>query len=119
VARSVHSTVVVLALKTAASGLFVVAFAVVASMLSPKRLAGIFAAAPAVALGSLTMTLVLVGSSTVVPAARGMAVGAAAFAVSCVVGIPVLRRLRALRGAGVILLVWAALSALLYLAAGP
>jgi hypothetical protein len=119
VARRVHTTVVVLVLKSVASGLFVVAFAVVASMLSPKRLAGVFAAAPAVALGSLTMTLVVLGSSTVVPAARGMAVGAAAFAVSCVVGIPALRRLRALRGVGVILLVWAGLSALLYLVAGP
>lgn len=114
-----HSTAVVVALKTVASGLFVVAFAVVASMLSPKRLAGVFAAAPAVALGSLSMTLMLMGESAAVPAARGMAVGGTAFAVSCVAGTPALRRWGALRGAAVILAAWALVSAVLYLTVRP
>jgi hypothetical protein len=114
-----QSTAVVLALKTVASGLFVVTFAVVASMLSPKRLAGVFAAAPAVALGSLTMTLVLLGQADVVPAARGMAVGAAGFAVSCVAGRAALGRWGALRGAAVTMAVWAVVSAVLYLVARP
>nr|WP_275404218.1 DUF3147 family protein [Pseudonocardia acidicola] len=108
-----------MALKTVASGLFVAAFAVVASMLSPKRLAGVFAAAPAVALGSLIMTVALLGNAGAVVAARGMAVGGAGFAVSCAAAVPALRRWGVLRGTAMTIAVWAVVSAVLYRVVRP
>lgn len=88
-------------------GLFVTAFALVSAMVSPKRFAGVFSAAPSVALGSLTMTLATKGVHAVEAAAIGMAVSAVAMLAYCVVALPALGRFGALRGAGLAVLAWA------------
>src|SRR2546430_17580520 len=85
-------------LKAAAGGLFVVAFAVLAQMLSPKRFAGVFSAAPSVALGSLLVTTAFTGARDVALSGRGMAVGAVAFTPYSPTAAPALRRWGGSRG---------------------
>ena|SRR5689334_19620105 len=103
------------ALKALAGGLFVLAFAALAQMLSPKRFAGVFSAAPSVALGSLLVTAVFSGLADVAQAARGMAVGAVAFTVYCLTAAPLLGRLGAWRGSLAALGVWGAVAGAGYL----
>jgi hypothetical protein len=93
-------------LKAAAGGVLVVAFAVLAQLVTPKRLAGVLAAAPSVALGSLTVTIAMRASAEAATAARGMVAGAAAFTAYCVVAVPALRRSGAWHGAGIALGAW-------------
>ncbi|WP_186382853.1 DUF3147 family protein, partial [Amycolatopsis rhizosphaerae] len=84
--------VVEVLIKALAGGLFVVAFAALAEMLAPKRLAGVFSAAPSVALASLIVTAVSAGVPDVAAGARGMLVGAVAFTVYCLAAVPLVRR---------------------------
>src|SRR5689334_17491381 len=99
------------ALKALAGGLFVLAFAALAQMLAPKRFAGVFSAAPSVALGSLLMTAAFSGRADVAQSARGMAIGAVAFTGYCLTAVPLLGRLGAWRGSLAALGVWGALAA--------
>ena len=101
-------------LKAVAGGVLVVAFAVLAQLVTPKRLAGVLAAAPSVALGSLTVTIVMTGSAEAATAARGMAAGAAAFTAYCVVAVPALRRFGAWYGSGIALGAWILMAAALF-----
>ncbi|TML26176.1 MAG: DUF3147 family protein [Actinobacteria bacterium] len=94
-------------LKAAAGGLFVVAFAVLAQMLRPKRFAGVFSAAPSVALGSLLVTAAFSGARDVALSGRGMAVGAVAFTAYCLTAVPALRRWGAWGGSLAALGAWA------------
>jgi hypothetical protein len=105
-----------IALRAVVGGLFVTAFALVAEALEPKRLAGIFSAAPSVALASLMLTVVFKGHADAAAATRGMAVGAAAFTAYCLVDVPALNRWGALRGSVLSLTVWGALVAAIGLA---
>jgi uncharacterized membrane protein (GlpM family) len=95
------------ALKGLAGGLLVLLFAALAQMLSPKRFAGVFSAAPSVALGSLLVTAAFKGSHDVALATRGMLIGAAAFTIYCLAAVPLLRRWGAWQGSLIALLVWA------------
>jgi hypothetical protein len=68
-------------------GSIVSIFAVIADVLRPKGFAGLFGAAPSVALATLSLTLVSDGKLYAALEARSMVAGAAAFllyAVSCV-----------------------------------
>ena len=107
-------TVAEIALKALAGGLLVLAFAALAQMLTPKRFAGIFAAAPSVALGSLIVTIAFAGDHQLPPSGAGMAIGAVAFVVYCLVAVPLIRRYGAWKGSGGALVAWAALAALGY-----
>ena len=107
--------VVEVALKALAGGLFVLAFAALAQILAPKRFAGVFSAAPSVALGSLLVTAAFSGAEHVALSGRGMAVGAVAFAVYCVAAVPLLRRWGAWRGSAAALGAWAVTALLGYL----
>jgi hypothetical protein len=107
--------IVEVALKALAGGLFVLAFAALAQTISPKRFAGVFSAAPSVALGSLLVTLVFSGPGDVARSARGMAVGAVAFTAYCLVTVPLIRRWGAWRGSAAALAGWAAVAGLGYL----
>jgi hypothetical protein len=60
-------------------GLFVSAFAVVGTILKPKSFAGLFGAAPSVALATLALTIATDGKSYAAVEARSMLGGAAAF----------------------------------------
>jgi uncharacterized membrane protein (GlpM family) len=93
-------------LKALAGGLLVVAFAVAAQMINPKRLSGILAAAPSVALGSLVVTLAFKGTDDVRLGPLGMVLGALAFSVYCLAVVPSLARWGGRRGSGAALLAW-------------
>jgi uncharacterized membrane protein (GlpM family) len=106
-------------LKALAGGLLVVAFAVAAQMINPKRLSGILSAAPSVALGSLIVTLAFKGPHDARLAALGMALGAIAFTVYCLAVVPSLARWGGWRGSGAALVAWFAVAfALLWVVPG-
>jgi hypothetical protein len=60
-------------------GVIVSAFAIIADVLKPKSFAGLFGAAPSVALATLTLTVVSDGSSYAATEGRSMMAGAIAF----------------------------------------
>jgi uncharacterized membrane protein (GlpM family) len=60
-------------------GLVVAAFAVVGDVLKPKRFAGLFGAAPAVALATLALTFMEKDAQTVSTMGQSMVAGAAGF----------------------------------------
>lgn len=62
-------------------GLVVAAFAVLGDMLKPKRFAGIFGAAPAVALPTLALTFIEKGADDVAIMGRSLMAGAVGFLV--------------------------------------
>lgn len=80
-----------LLLKGLVGGVGVVAFAAVARVVRPGRLAGVFCAAPSVAVGSLAVVVLATSERDGLLAARGMVVGAAALVGACVVGALVAR----------------------------
>jgi hypothetical protein len=96
-------TLVPLAFKAVNGGLFVVAFALIAEVLKPKRFAGLLSAAPSVALANLTVVVLAEGHRAAIAGTRGMLVGAAALVVGCLVGAPVVRRCGALPGSAAII----------------
>jgi hypothetical protein len=96
------------ALKALAGGLFVLAFAALAQVLTPKRFAGIFSAAPSVALGSLLVTVAFSGAGEVAESVRAMRIGALAFTLYCLAAVPLIRRWGGWRGSFAALVVWAA-----------
>lgn len=60
-------------------GMVVSLFALVSDLFQPKRFAGLFGAAPSVALATLTLTIISGGKLYASREARSMAVGAIAF----------------------------------------
>ncbi|MGI5162446.1 DUF3147 family protein [Microbispora sp. CA-102843] len=102
----VTDQIVEVVLKALAGGVFVLAFAALAEMLTPKRLAGVFCAAPSVALASLIVTAGIAGVPDVLASARGMQIGAVGFTLYCLIAVPLLRRWGAWWGAVAALAVW-------------
>lgn len=86
--------VVILAIKGLAGGTLVVMFALLSQGLEPKRFAGLFSAAPAVALAGLTVTLLDKGAHDAHQSSAGMIAGAAGMAMDATAVIPLLRRTR-------------------------
>jgi uncharacterized membrane protein (GlpM family) len=86
--------VVILAIKGLAGGTLVVAFALLSQGLEPKRFAGLFSAAPAVALAGLTVTLLDKSAHDAHQSAVGMIAGGVGMAVYAAAVIPLLRRTR-------------------------
>jgi Protein of unknown function (DUF3147) len=76
-------------------GLVVSLFAVIGDALKPKSFAGLFGAAPSVALATLTLTLFEDGKLYASLEARSMIVGAIAFLVYCLVCVRVLAKTNA------------------------
>jgi hypothetical protein len=89
-------------------GAVVSTFAIVGDVVQPKSFAGIFAAAPSVALGSLFLTVYSAGASFAMVEAHGMIGGALALFVysNCVSYILVRSRVSVLVTNGVCLLLW-------------
>ena len=108
------SKVVEVVLKALAGGLFVLAFAAVAQIIAPRRFAGVFSAAPSVALGSLLVTVVFSGARDVALSGRGMLVGAVAFTAYCLAAVPLIRLWGAWRGSAAALGVWTVVAAVGY-----
>jgi uncharacterized membrane protein (GlpM family) len=92
-------------------GTLVVLFAVLAQTLSPKRFAGVFAAAPSVALASLFITTLHKGPDDARRACVGMIAGAIGFVVYALLAPAAMRRFGSLRGSSAALLGWAAVTA--------
>jgi hypothetical protein len=97
----------ILALRGLAGGSLVVLFALVSELLKPKAFAGLFAAAPSVAVASLAITVIADSASQAREASVGMVVGAVGLAACCVVAVGAIPRLRAFRGSLVAMAAWA------------
>ena len=98
----------------------VAAFAVLSEGLKPKRFAGLFSAAPAVALAGMIVVLLDKGGHSVHENAVGMMAGGAGMAAYAAAAVPLLRRTGCKRAAAAALAAWllvAALAALPILAA--
>jgi hypothetical protein len=100
------------ALRFLAGGLMVTAFSILGDVLRPKSFAGLFGAAPSVALATLSLALLKQGGSYVSVEGRSMMIGALALAIYSVVVCQLLMRLRAsaIMATGSALAVWFALS---------
>ena len=70
-----------LLLRFLAGGIFVSVFALVSDLFRPRRFAGLFGAAPSVALATLGLTTAAHGRQYAASEARSMLVGAFAFAI--------------------------------------
>ncbi len=75
-----------------AGGALVALFAVMGDIFTPKSFAGLFAAAPSVALATILLTLHKQGAGVVAVEARSMIIGAVAFALYASVVARVLHR---------------------------
>ncbi len=98
-------------------GFVVSAFASLADVLKPKTFAGIFGAAPSVALATLALTVSQDGKIFAVKEARSMLVGNVAFVAYAFTCLQLIARLHwsPLRAATLALLVWFASSGILWL----
>ena len=104
--------VVILAIKGLAGGTLVVAFALLSQGLEPKRFAGLFSAAPAVALAGLTVTLLDKGAQDAHQSAAGMIAGGVGMAVYAAAIIPLLRRMRPAAASIAAISVWTVVAAI-------
>jgi uncharacterized membrane protein (GlpM family) len=97
-------------------GAVVILFSIIGDIFKPKSLGGIFAAAPTIALASITLTAHQHGTAYVALEARSMICGALAFFVyACTVSFILMRyRPRSLVAAGALSPIWFAVSAILY-----
>lgn len=75
-------------------GLVVSFFAVLGDMLRPRSFAGLFSAAPSVALATLALAIHKSGSAYAAEEARTMLLGSGAFLVYCALASFILRRYR-------------------------
>jgi uncharacterized membrane protein (GlpM family) len=109
-----HDLVILLA-KGGAGGLLVVAFAMLSEGLSPKRFAGLFSAAPAVALAGLTIAVLDKGAHDARESAAGMIAGGAGMVAYAAAAVPLLRRVRAVKAAALSLSAWVLVAAVVAL----
>ncbi len=96
-----------IAIRAVLGGTAVCLFAMVGEMVQPKKFAGIFAAAPAVAVASLGISIATKGVNAGQANAFGMIAGAVGMIAYCVAAVFALRRMHALLGAVVAMPVWA------------
>jgi Protein of unknown function (DUF3147) len=98
-------------------GAIVSLFALLADLLRPKGFAGLFAAAPSVALATLTVAAMTQGHGYAAQEARSMIAGELAFigyAIGCVYSLAI-HRTRSAPTASLLLAVWGVLAVGLYL----
>ncbi len=107
--------VLILAVKGLAGGLLVVAFALLSQGLSPKRFAGLFSAAPAVAIAGLSVVLLDKGVHDAHENATGMIAGGVGMVAYATLVAPLLRRRRASAATALALGAWTAVAALVAL----
>lgn len=105
------SDIVEVCVKALLGGVLVMVFALFAETLSPKRFAGVFAAAPTVALASLLVTTIASGPADAKRASVGMIAGGVGFVVYALAAPELMRKLGPLRGASAALLGWGAATA--------
>ena len=108
----------IVAIKTVIGGLAVVGFSLIGESAKPKRFAGLFAAAPSVALASLAITATQKGGQGTIPYARGMFIGSIGMIAYCLVSLILIERLHALAGSILAWLAWFTVAGGLYLLLG-
>jgi len=106
----VVSDVAITAIKAVNGGVFVVLFALIGEAAVPKRFAGLFSAAPSIALANLLVIVVAKGSADAQQQSTGMVVGATAMLAVCAMGVALLPRLHALRASLVMCAGWLVLT---------
>lgn len=94
----------------AIGGVLVSLFAVMGDLFRPKSFAGLFGAAPSVALATLALTISKQGQAYAATEARSMIVGAVAFFIyaECVSWLMLRHRLKGLVASSVSIFLWAA-----------
>ena len=95
-------------------GVFVAAFALIGESVQPKSFSGLFSAAPSIALGALTITLLTDGSSDAKEQTLAMVFGALAMVLFCMLAAIVIERFDAVYGSAVSFLAWFAVAAVSY-----
>lgn len=95
-----------LAAKALLGGTLVSVFAVLGHVLRPKWFAGLFGAAPSVAIASLSLTVLDKGNHVAAIAAGGMCFGAAGFVAFGICVRPLLGRYHALAATSVSCVIW-------------
>lgn len=83
-----------LVIRVLVGGTIVSSFALLSDLLQPKRFAGLFGAAPSIALATLSLTIITEGKLYAAQEARSMAAGAIAFFVYALAVMQVLFRLK-------------------------
>jgi hypothetical protein len=94
------------AIHALAGGVLVVCFAILAETIKPKDFAGLFSAAPSIALASLVVSDIAVGSKDAALAASGMVAGGLGMVIFCALAVVTVRRHRAIRGSLLAAPVW-------------
>ncbi|MGH9297387.1 MAG: DUF3147 family protein [Acidimicrobiales bacterium] len=108
-----HDVLIIL-VKAVGAGALVVISALIGEVLKPKRFAGLFSAAPSVAVASLAIDAGFVGTGKTHASAETMILGGAAMLLAILAGLPAIRRLRAFRAAGAIAGIWIAVATAAY-----
>lgn len=103
-------------LRAVIAGGFVVGFSLLGEVLQPKRFAGLFGAAPSVALANLIVVVAALGTVEATADARSMIAGAVGFVAYCLLERTLLPRLSAGVASALCSLLWLAVAAALYLA---
>lgn len=104
----------ILALRGLAGGTLVVVFALISEAVKPKAFAGIFAAAPSVAVASLTITVLTDGAAKARLSSMGMVAGGVGMALCCIVAVATIPQMKALKGSLVAIAAWLAVALGLY-----
>jgi hypothetical protein len=104
--------------KSLLGGRVVVGFSLLGHAGHPKRFAGLFAAAPSVAVASLALTVAVKGPAATVPYTQGILIGSAGMLAYCLVSLYLIGRLRALLGSVLVWLAWLVVAGGLYLPVG-
>ena len=94
-------------LKAVFGGVLVVAFSALSDVIQPKAFAGLFSAAPSVALASLTVTSLASGPEKAQVAATGMVAGAVGMVAYCTAAAFLVRRFGAVTGSMLSWVAWA------------
>ena len=105
---------VVIGLKAIAGGVLVVAFSLLTSRLKEKTFAGVFGAAPSVALASLAITAIVMGSPKADQAAHAMIAGAGGMVAFCATAVVLEKRTGAIVGSGIAWLAWLLVAVAVY-----
>ncbi len=106
--------VLLLLIRGAVGGTFVVAFAVLSEMIGPKSFAGVFGAAPSIALASLLVTIADKGEHAARIQSLSMLFAAFAMIAYCLTAVVTVDRFGALRGSALAFVSWVVVAALAY-----
>jgi uncharacterized membrane protein (GlpM family) len=103
-----------LLLRGVVGGAFVLAFAVLSEMLRPKSFAGIFGAAPSIALASLLVTIANKGEHAARIQSLSMIFAAFAMIAYCLTAVVTVDRFGALRGSALAFVSWGIIATFAY-----